>query len=76
MCITEYDEVKTMNMFREEGREEGRLEGRMEGREEGRSEEQLSSIRKLMKTLKLTAQQAMDVLEIPPSDQKFFLAML
>ena len=25
MCITEYDEVKTMNMFREEGREEGQL---------------------------------------------------
>ena len=24
MCITEYDEVKTMNMFKEEGREEGR----------------------------------------------------
>ena len=23
MCITEYDETKTMNMFREEGREEG-----------------------------------------------------
>ena len=72
MCITEYDEVKTMNMFREEGREEGRLEGR----EEGRGEEQLSSIRNLMKTLKLTAQQAMDALEIPPSDQKNFLAML
>ena len=28
MCITEYDEVKTMNMFKEEGREEGRVEGR------------------------------------------------
>ena len=27
MCITEYDEVKTMNMFREEGRVEGREEG-------------------------------------------------
>ena len=26
MCITEYDEVKTMNMFREEGREEGQLQ--------------------------------------------------
>ena len=31
MCITEYDEVKTMNMFREEGREEGYNEGREDG---------------------------------------------
>lgn len=38
MCITEYDEVKTMNMFKEEGREEGREEGLEEGREEGRVE--------------------------------------
>ena len=28
MCITEYDEVRTMNMFKEEGREEGREEER------------------------------------------------
>ena len=28
MCITEYDEVKTKNMFKEEGREEGRVERR------------------------------------------------
>lgn len=31
MCITEYDEVRTMNMIREEGIEEGREEGREEG---------------------------------------------
>ena len=34
MCITEYDEEETMEMFREEGREEGRAEGRAEGQEE------------------------------------------
>ena len=28
MCITEYDEEYTMNLFREEGREEGIKEGR------------------------------------------------
>ena len=38
MCITEYDEVRTMNMFKEEGIEEGRIEGREEGRIEGREE--------------------------------------
>lgn len=36
MCITEYDEAQTMEMFKEEGRAEGRAEGRTEGRAEGR----------------------------------------
>ena len=31
MCITEYDEERTLNETREEGREEGRAEGREEG---------------------------------------------
>ena len=35
MCITEYDEVETMQQFKEEGRQEGREEGRKEGRQEG-----------------------------------------
>ena len=34
MCITEYNEAETMQMFKEEGREEGRKEGRDEGRDE------------------------------------------
>ena len=38
MCLTEYDEAETMQMFKEEGREEGLKEGREEGREEGRKE--------------------------------------
>ena len=42
MCITEYDEEKTMQLFKkeffEEGRAEGRIEGRTEGRIEGRTE--------------------------------------
>ena len=46
MCITEYDEYKTMEKFKREGREEGREEGRKEGRKEG--EARLSS---LLKTL-------------------------
>lgn len=28
MCLTEYDEAETMEMFKEEGREEGRAEER------------------------------------------------
>ena len=31
MCITEYDEERTIAEFREEGKEEGRAEGRAEG---------------------------------------------
>ena len=33
MCLTEYNEAETMQMFKEEGREEGRVEGLEEGRE-------------------------------------------
>lgn len=35
MCITEYDEERTLLEQREEGRTEGRAEGRVEGRAEG-----------------------------------------
>ena len=31
MLLTEYDEAKTMELFKEEGREEGRAEGREQG---------------------------------------------
>ena len=36
MCITEYDEARTMEMFREEGKAEGKAEGLAEGRAEER----------------------------------------
>ena len=35
MLLTEYNETRTMEMFKREGREEGRIEGRKEGRGEG-----------------------------------------
>ncbi len=38
MLLTEYNEAKAMELFREEGREEGRAEGRKEGRAEGRAQ--------------------------------------
>ncbi|MBQ6503318.1 MAG: hypothetical protein IJI57_05340 [Flexilinea sp.] len=49
---------------------------REQEREEGREEEKLSSIRNLMETLKLTAQQAMDALKISDADRKRYLTML
>ncbi len=35
MLLTEYNEVETMQLFKEDGRREGRQEGRLEGRQEG-----------------------------------------
>ena len=61
---------------RREGREEGRREGRKEGREEGRDSERLSSIRNIMKSFRLTAQQAMDALGIPAAEQPKYEAMI
>ena len=64
MCITEYDEARTMELFKEEGREEGR------------EEEKVSNIRKMMKRLKMTAEAAMDVLEIPAEEQDRYALLL
>ena len=43
---------------------------RMEGKAEGKETTILASIRNLMKTMNLTAKQAMDALMIPASEQK------
>ena len=51
-------------------------QGRNEGFKDGRSEGDLSSIRNLMRNMKLTAEQAMDILEISTADQARYLAML
>ena len=62
MCITEYDEVKTMNMFREEGREEGynegREDGRIEGYNSGRVDGKLQSLVSLAEKRYITIEQA------------------
>ena len=58
MCITEYDEERTLNETREEGREEGRAEGREEGRAEGREEGALQTLIKLVTKGILTLSQA------------------
>ena len=76
----EFDEEEVQQALlkyeREEGRKEGRKEGRDEGRKEGRDETLISSIRNLMVTLNLTAQQAMEALRIPADEQKKYLAMI
>ncbi len=57
-------------------REESLAEGERKGRAEGRAEEQLSSIRNLMETLQLSAQQAMDALKIPMDKRKEYAEQL
>ena len=60
----------------EQGEKRGRKEGRKEGLEEGRKEERLNSIRTIMETLNMTAEQAMDTLKIPIVEQKKYIALL
>lgn len=62
--LTEYNEEETMQMFKEEYLEEGR------------EESLASSIRNLMKNLKLTAEQAMESLGIPENEYNKYMAML
>lgn len=65
MLLTEYNEAETLELFKKEYRAEGRVQGR--------EDERVDNIRKLMRSLKLTAQQAMEALDIPPADQARYL---
>ena len=56
--------------------EEMRQDSRNEGIAQGIEISRLESIRNLMVSLKCTAQQAMDLLQIPASDQPKYLAKL
>ncbi len=49
---------------------------RVEGKKEGTTEERLKNIKSIMKKLNMTAQQAMDMLDIPKPAQSKILAML
>jgi predicted transposase YdaD len=54
----------------------GVAKGRAVGRTEGREDASLFHIRNLMESMKLTAEQAMDALQIPPEEQKIYAAKL
>ena len=49
---------------------------REEGREEGREETILNNLSAMVRNLKLTAEQAMDALEVPAAERPRYLAML
>ena len=64
MCLTEYNEAETMNLFREEGRQEGLQESL------------INSIKNIMETLNLSSQEAMNALKIPDSERSNYLDRL
>jgi len=66
MLLTEYNEAETMEMFRRDYLAEGIARGRAEGAES----ERLNSIRSIMDSLKVSAAEAMNILKIPPSEQR------
>lgn len=68
MLLTEYNEEKVMEKERQEGHREGVREGRQESR--------LEDIKKLMESLRLSAKQAMDALQIPSGEQKMYMKLL
>ena len=68
MLLTEYNEKETMEMFKEEGRAEGRAEGEDVSR--------ITVLKTVMSKMKISAQKAMDFLDIPPEDQKRYAPLL
>ncbi|MEE3487837.1 MAG: hypothetical protein VZT48_07010 [Bulleidia sp.] len=59
-----------------EGRAEGKAEGKAEGIAEGMTQNLLRNIRSLMESMNLSAEQAMNALQVPSAKQKQYLAML
>ena len=68
MCLTEYNEAETMELFKEEGREEGR--------EEGKDAAVIENLRTLMSNFKWSAQQAMDALSIPNDKRTAYMGLV
>jgi predicted transposase YdaD len=61
---------------KEVGRVEGRAVGRAEGKAEGKHDAMIFSIKNLMGSMKLTAEQAMDALGVPMDEQAVYLSKL
>ena len=66
----------TLAMHDMEIREEAREEGRKEGREEGKELSTVSNLRSLMGKMKISAEKAMDYLNIPAEEQPKYALLL
>jgi predicted transposase YdaD len=73
MCKALDDIVKDA---KKEGRAEGEKLGEKRGRQEGRESTTILSITNLMKNLHLTAEQAMEALEVPQSQRQKYEGLL
>ena len=62
--------------FREEGLKEGLKKGIEEGRKAGVEEGRLNSVKALMKNAKVSAQEAMKILDVPSEEQQKLLPLL
>ena len=62
--------------FREEGLKEGLKKGIEEGRKAGVEEDRLNSVKALMKNAKVSAQEAMKMLDVPSEEQQKLLPLL
>ena len=80
MCLTEYNEMETMELIRlealQEGHMEGRQEGLLEGKQEGQRNTMLLNIRNLMDSLGLSADRCMDILKVSAAERPLIHAWL
>ena len=72
MCLTEYNEMETMELIRLEALQEGLLEGR----QEGQRNTMLLNIRNLMDSLGLSADRCMDILKVSAAERPLIHAWL
>ena len=63
-------------MIREDGISEGHAKGLSEGHAKGLVDGHMDAIRNLMKSMGLTASQAMDAIGIPQSEQHLYAGLL
>jgi hypothetical protein len=70
------DMCKALDDIVKDSEKRGEKRGRQEGRQEGRESNTILSITNLMKNLHLTAEQAMEVLEVPQSQRKKYEGLL
>ena len=73
--MMEGEEVDMKNIFTDVF-EEGKQEGKQEGRQDGKQEEKMNNIQILMKNLKLSVREAMDLLEVPKEDRDKLMKLL
>ena len=84
MLLTEYNEIETMELFKEEGREEGRAEGREEGLQEGLQEgltkgQILQAIKMYRNWVHYNDEQILDAIQtefsLSPEEAEYYLVM-